>query len=155
MARSKKSTDKVEYVRVTGDHEFVPSDGYSGECSCATCGADKLDSMHHRSVVKRNAPKLPPQKAIHQEAEDIVFGDREEAYDDPNINFRKIAKMWSGMLDKKLLTAITPRDVALMFILLKISRESFQPKRDNRVDIIGYTLCLQRIIEDEADDATK
>jgi hypothetical protein len=87
-------------------------------------------------------------KTIDQEAHDIVFGDREEAYDDPNINFRKIAMMWSGMLDKKLTSAITPQDVALMFVLLKVSRESFQPKRDNRVDMIGYTLCLQRIVEE-------
>jgi len=146
MAKAKAKTSAFRY------HRFKRSE------ECAECGASK-DVFWHRDQTAiiaeenkdSNAPKVP-QKTIHQEAADIVYGDREEAYDDPNINFRKVARMWSGMLDKKLRVVITPQDVALMFILLKISRESFQPKRDNRVDIIGYTLCLQRIIDSETDD---
>ena len=93
------------------------------------------------------------QQSIDEEARTIVFGDREQVYDDPNVNFEKIALMWTGTLLRKLKpdVSITPQDVALMFIQLKISRESFRPKRDNRVDIIGYALCLQRII-DELED---
>jgi hypothetical protein len=148
-----------------GTHMYVmPLDGdITGPCVACRYS---MDAEHHITTQqiqeeaikwyvnahKEEAPEVQ-QKEIHEEAADIVYGDREQTYDDPNKNFRKIARMWSGMLDKKLLRPITPQDVALMFILLKISRESFQPKRDNRVDIIGYTLCLQRIMVREEYEA--
>jgi hypothetical protein len=87
------------------------------------------------------------QNNIAEEAASIVYGDREQTYDDPNRNFDKLGYMWTGHLLNKLKPGerITPQDVALMQVMLKISREGFRPKRDNRVDMIGYTLCLDRI----------
>lgn len=92
-------------------------------------------------------------ETVAEEASRIVYGDREKTYDDPNRNFRKLAHMFQGVLDGKLKegATITPNDVALMLICLKISRESFKPSRENRVDGIGYWLCLDRIVE--ADNA--
>lgn len=91
----------------------------------------------------------PIDETIDEEARRIVYGDREQTYDDPNRNFRKLAHMWQGVLDTKLAPEqiITANDVALMLVCLKISRESFQPNRENRVDGIGYLLCLDRIVE--------
>ncbi len=91
---------------------------------------------------------------IAEEALEIVVGDREQAYDDPNRNFRKIALMWTGTLMEKLKgdALVTPRDVALMLIQLKISRESFSPSRENRVDGIGYWLCEDRVVNERQDD---
>lgn len=93
----------------------------------------------------------PEPETIDQEAHRIVYNDREQVYDDPNMNFNKLAHMWTGHLLKKLKPGetITPRDVALMQVLLKVSREGFRPQRDNRVDIIGYTLCEDRIVQAE------
>jgi len=88
---------------------------------------------------------------ISEEAVRIVYGDREKAYDSPNRNFNKLAHMWTGTILEKLKPGetITPNDVALMLICLKISRESFRPSRDNRVDGVGYWECLDRIVQEQ------
>jgi hypothetical protein len=118
----------------------------NGFTPCKVCEELRIHANH--CGIDYEVPKV---KSIAEEATEIVFGDREQAYDDPNQNFRRVARMWTGTLDKKLAEGceITPRDVALMFIQLKISRESFKPQRDNRVDIIGYALCLDRIVQAE------
>jgi hypothetical protein len=134
-------------------HMFV---GPTKHSNCDVCGALRIHDNHRGYDYDVDEPKpLQPERrvseTIAEEASRIVFGDREQAYDDPNQNFRRVARMWTGTLDKKLAPGceITPRDVALMFIQLKISRESFKPQRDNRVDIIGYALCLDRIVQAE------
>ena len=71
---------------------------------------------------------------ILKEADDITGGCRQEAYGSPEDNFREIAGYWSNYLKKK----IEPADVARMMILLKIARQTHNPKRDNLVDIAGY-----------------
>jgi hypothetical protein len=141
---------------------------------CAACRYS-FDAPHHVSYTqhgqeaveaykKRLAEQAAKQPArdetIAEEAARIVYGDREKAYDDPNVNFEKIALMWNGLLLRKLKphVRITPQDVALAFVLLKVSRESHRPQRDNRVDMIGYVLCGDRIVEaqdklDRGDDA--
>jgi hypothetical protein len=42
---------------------------------------------------------------------------------------------------------LTPQEVAMFFIVHKLTRESYNAKRDNRVDIVGYTLLLDEITE--------
>lgn len=108
-----------------------------------------LDCSQEHEYPYHKEPQLS--ETIAEEAVRIVYGDREQAYDDPNQNFRRLALMFQGVLDKKLApnVHITPNDVALMMICLKISRESFKPSHDNRVDIIGYALCLNRIVSDD------
>jgi hypothetical protein len=102
-------------------------------------------------LVLHNTLKQTVAETIDEEAHRIVYGDRERAYDDPNRNFRKLAYMISGVLDEKLKISgsITPNDVALILECLKISRESFKPSRENRVDGIGYWLCLDRIVQEQ------
>lgn len=51
-------------------------------------------------------------------ANQIINGERQEAYGTPEDNFAKTAAMWSAYLD----AAITPEDVAAMMILLKTAR---------------------------------
>lgn len=126
---------------------------------CYECGilitAHNLIELNENSKFHHdNKHKTATQsETIAEEASRIVYGDREQAYDDPNLNFNKLAHMWTGHLLKKLQPGqtITASDVAIMQVMLKISREGFRPKRDNRVDMIGYTLCLDRI--EEAKDA--
>lgn len=118
---------------------------------CTECGHD----LYHISHLPQEAPK---QETIAEEAQRIVYGDREKTYDDPNRNFRKLALMWQGILDTKIVPGqhVSANDVALMLVCLKLSRESFKPNRENRVDGIGYWLCLERIVEEEEKtDATE
>ena len=81
---------------------------------------------------------------IAEEADKIINGDRRASYGPVNASFEQTAKIWSGILG----TDITPQEVALCMIGLKLQRESFAHKRDNLVDLIGYTLLLEKL-EDE------
>lgn len=86
-------------------------------------------------------------RELLEEAAKIVDNDRNEAYDHPFDNFTRIAKVWSGILDLE----ITPEQVGLCMVGVKLAREAFKPKQDNIVDGIGYLLCLNTINEINAD----
>lgn len=77
---------------------------------------------------------------ILEEAKQIVEGDRREAYGPVEESFKRHAMVWSAILQPKLKSPITPEEVTLMMVGLKLMREANSSKHDNRVDIIGYIL---------------
>lgn len=77
------------------------------------------------------------------EAEEIVYGERAASYGHPYDNFTNTAALWSAYLGIE----ITAEQVAVLMMLVKISRQRNKHKRDNLVDIIGYVLALQRVID--------
>jgi hypothetical protein len=85
------------------------------------------------------------EETILEEANRIVNGDRRKAYGSPTKNLGRTAKIWSGILD----VDITPEQVALCMIGLKVAREVHKSGRDNACDILGYTLCLDNIIKEK------
>lgn len=101
-----------------------------------------------------NEPKI---ETVCEEAQRIVYGDREETYDHPARNFERTAHLWNGYLQAKYPTLFAARrhdsdfvgvdvhDVAWMMTLLKLAREIHQHKRDNIVDFIGYAACSAKI----------
>lgn len=80
-------------------------------------------------------------ETILQEAQRLVHGDRGEAYGHPLDDFSKTAKIWSAILG----IDVTPQQVALCMVGVKISREVNAPKRDNRVDGAGYFETLDMV----------
>lgn len=66
----------------------------------------------------------------------LVDEDRNDSYGPPEENLSRIAAMWSGYIGKE----ITAQDVALMMVLLKISRSKAGYARDNAVDGVAYFL---------------
>lgn len=57
---------------------------------------------------------------------------------DPGPHFVKLAQLWSAYLGRE----IGPQDVAVLLMLLKISRVSRSPAAfDHWVDICGYAAC--------------
>ena len=82
-------------------------------------------------------------ETILEEAELIVGGDRRKEYGDVRVSFMRIADMWSGYLGYQ----ITVSDVAHMMILMKVSRNAKNFKRDNLVDICGYARCAEMLLE--------
>lgn len=72
-------------------------------------------------------------------AKRIVTGRRDDEYGGPEDNFSRIAALWSAYLG----TDIGAEDVAIMMVLLKISRlaASCYESTDSWVDIAGYAAC--------------
>ena len=90
---------------------------------------------------------IPADETILQEAQRLVHGQRNDDYGHPADDFAKTAKIWTGILLPKLKGEITPQDVALCMIGVKISRQVNKHKRDNLVDIVGYAATAQMIEE--------
>lgn len=73
-----------------------------------------------------------------EEALKIVTKDRNSQYGDPEKNFETIADLWATYTGQ----TFTPYDVAVMMILVKVSRIVTSPQvLDHWVDIAGYAAC--------------
>lgn len=82
-------------------------------------------------------------------AKAVTNGDREEHYGSPEDNFATIADLWETYLGRRKSAAITitPDDVAVMMILLKVARLAWDnTHEDSWVDIAGYAACGSEII---------
>lgn len=88
---------------------------------------------------------MKPEDLIHL-AIDLVNTDRQKDYDHPYENFSRIAMIWSAILGIE----ITPEQVALCMVGVKIARESHAPKDDNIIDGVGYFLTLAKVKEQRA-----
>jgi hypothetical protein len=78
---------------------------------------------------------------ITEEAQKLVYGDRQEDYGSVTESFTTVAKLWSAVLKKN----VTPEEVVLCMIQLKVARQMNKPKRDNLVDICGYAACIEKM----------
>ena len=74
-----------------------------------------------------------------------VLRHRRERYGDPKVNFAQIAARWSMTLGTK----VTPAQVALCLIDLKMARLSRDPRDlDSQTDVAGYAACLREVTRD-------
>jgi hypothetical protein len=85
-------------------------------------------------------------ETVLQEAQRIVYGPREKAYGHPAEDYRRVARLWSVILEHE----VTPAQAALCMVAVKIAREIHEPSRDNRVDGAGYFAVVDRIRRREA-----
>lgn len=76
-----------------------------------------------------------------------IVGKRNDAYGEPTDTAERVATAFSALTKR----VIRPADVALIQILFKIVRSEHGYKRDNNVDLAGYTdireRCLLKEIE--------
>lgn len=71
-----------------------------------------------------------------------VLEERRDDYGDPAEQFKAIAARWSITLDMP----VTPAQVALCMIDLKLTRLGYDPRHvDSVVDVIGYAALLREI----------
>lgn len=88
------------------------------------------------------------------EANNLVSGPRADSYGNATVSNDRIAKLWTAHLQNVFQTdlsgelALNASDVALMMVLLKVAREEGEHKRDNLVDIAGWTQVASLIAED-------
>lgn len=82
---------------------------------------------------------------ILKEAEDLVTGDRNDAYGHPSVKYKVIAELWTSILRIE----VTPEQVVLCMLATKVGREALNHKRDNLVDIAGYAKILAMLTNEE------
>jgi hypothetical protein len=86
---------------------------------------------------------------ILKKAKYLISGDRNDTHGDAFQNHAEIAEFWNIFLDKKLqpMASITAEDVALMMVLMKISRNNQGKKNnlDNFIDMCGYAAIAGEI----------
>jgi hypothetical protein len=83
-------------------------------------------------------------RTIASDAEDIVFGVREQDYGTPERNLSRIGIIWGTLLG---IDPLPPRQVAVLLTAMKLVRASGRENRDDLLDGIGYLIL--------ADEATK
>lgn len=109
------------------------------------------------SVVEVEEPVKPkklkaikPKVSVLEEAQTIIYGDREKTYGHPAKNLKTIANMWSAYMNNMDdgNFNITAKDVAAMMMLVKVARFANDPShRDNLVDVCGYAALIERCDE--------
>ena len=90
---------------------------------------------------------------VLKEADAIVNGQRQTDYGDKRQNFAQIAMIWQGILATKLQkeAAITPEDVALLMIGVKMARLAKSPDHyDSIMDIAGYAACMDTLQQERS-----
>ena len=86
------------------------------------------------------------EETILEEAQRLVHGNRGDDYGHPFDDFSKTALIWQAIFG----IPVTPEQVALAMVGVKISREVNKPKRDNCVDGAGYFETLSMVKERRA-----
>jgi hypothetical protein len=98
-------------------------------------------------MAKENDP--PPRINCLHQAQLLVSGDRQADYGHPIHDFSKTAMIWTAIFSEILVSeaSVTPEQVALCMIGVKISREVHRHKDDNIIDMCGYARTLELIHE--------
>lgn len=114
--------------------------------------SEKLTPADKKAIATQTmTPK--PVSTLAADADATVHGPRQDDYGDKLQNFTQIAMLFQGVLATKLLpgAAITPEDVTLLMMQVKIARLAKSPDhKDSILDVAGYSICynelqLQRI----------
>lgn len=76
-----------------------------------------------------------------ESANKIIHGARAESYGSAEDSFDRIAKLWSAYLEAE----ISAHDVAMLMVLLKVSRAKVDEGIDTAIDIAGYSALSMRM----------
>lgn len=155
-AQDRPYRDYVEHdiAVIQGCSAMAMLPGWDGASARGSVWEREVALMLGLAVYDAGAVVAPPPtkrpETILEEAQRLVYGDRQESYGHPIDDFRRTAAMWTGMLGEQLTRPLRPEDVALMMALVKVSREHHKPKRDNVTDIAGYAATLAMVRERQA-----
>lgn len=157
--------DVVNPARLDEDSGFVPNGEVSDEFLKGAAERDLMGVIHCDGVVllpsweKSKGARAEVAVAqwlnkslwlypsmVRMDKEDVcdiakrlTSYDRQLDYGSPIEDFTKQAKMWSAILHTK----VTPQQIAMCMIAVKLSRLTNSPRhRDSVVDIVGYARCL-------------
>ena len=91
----------------------------------------EMDAMNKKEDVK----------SILTEAENIVNGDRNVQYGNPDEAFKE----YSNILEATFGIKLTPAEICKVQIAVKLGRLKYKHKRDSVVDLCGYAEILNRL----------
>jgi hypothetical protein len=77
-------------------------------------------------------------------ADNIIHGARQRDYGSASHSFSTIADLWSAYLGHE----VTPEQVCMMMILLKVGRSTKSAQFDSLVDIAGYAALADTVIDE-------
>lgn len=110
---------------------------------CGYCNSTfgSSDEMYRHVCAAKQAHTIPPNatETVLEEAQRIVLGARRDDYGTPLENHSRTAALWNAYIGSSI-HVLTARDVCMLNILQKVSRDRHCPKRDNLVDIAGFAL---------------
>jgi hypothetical protein len=81
--------------------------------------------------------------SILAEAEHLTTRDRNESYGHPAHDYGRVSAAFNALTGHD----ISTEEAILFMVCVKMAREAFKPKRDNRVDAAGYLNCLDMVIQ--------
>lgn len=84
-----------------------------------------------------------PEETILEEASRLVDGERGAAYGHPADDFGRTAAIVSAILGIE----VTPHQIPLLMMAVKLSRHTNRPKRDNMTDIAGYARTAEMVAD--------
>lgn len=128
-----------EELLVFTDEETWNESFYAGSTDKNVSEID-LDTWYATPI---ETPLDCPQSLL--DAAKKIVEERGKDYGDINQSFNRIAKFWSAYKGVE----ITPKDVAAMMMLLKISRWVTSDKPDTLLDIVGYAECAAKLNKSE------
>ena len=112
---------------------------------------DLSELVYEATTKPKKLRAVKPKTSILEEAQTIIYGDREKTYGHPAKNLKTIANMWTAYMNNSSDDAnfsITAKDVAAMMMLVKVARFANDPShRDNLVDVCGYAALIERCDE--------
>ncbi len=104
----------------------------------------EMIEVAHKAGMKTTFSLTP--KTVLMEANDLIFGAREQDYGDAQKSFGRVAAMWAVILE----CDVTPEQVCLCMAALKMVRLLHQPRhRDSVIDLAGYAGCYEKVMQGE------
>lgn len=88
--------------------------------------------------------------SILQEAEILTTSTRRATYGHPLDDYTRVSDVLSELFKHKLKERFVAEEMPMIMIVIKLSRELYCHKRDNRVDIAGYANVLELIVNERA-----
>lgn len=126
-------------------------------CLCAACvnraPKTRVAGISLESGNMSVGPFMPgtsSDESILQEAHRLTHGPRQADYGHPLDDYTRTAALVSALLAHKLKEPLTPDEMSLAMVCVKLSRQVNAKKRDNTVDGAGYFWVTQEIIDEQA-----
>lgn len=142
MTKKFESDDFAVARRIEADHRVQ---GFED--------ADSLGAVLDEYIRLLSKVTTPENPTVLEEANALVYGDRQGDYGHPRDNYLAIAGLFNAYIealpeDRAQRGLLTAADAAMLMLLMKVGRfATGSLKRDTVVDICGYGAVVARILE--------